>query len=51
MNIQLGRLDDTLQIVHIWLNLWTLVVTSEDLSQIYCSSRNSLLTPAPSLPL
>lgn len=49
MNIRLGRLDGTLQIVYIWLSLWKLVDTNEDLSQIDCSSRNSLLTPTPFL--
>lgn len=49
MDIQLGRLDGTLQIIYIWLSLWKLVDTNEDLSQIDCSSRNSLLTPTPFL--
>lgn len=49
MDIQLGRLDGTLLIVYIWLSLWKLVDTNEDLSQIDCSSRNSLLTPTPFL--
>lgn len=34
MSIQLGRLDDTLKIASIWLNLWNLVVMTEGLSQI-----------------
>lgn len=50
MDIQLGRLDGTLQIVYIWLSLGKLVDTNEDLSQIDCSSRN--FPPDPnSLPL
>lgn len=41
VNIQLGRLDDTLKIAYIWLSLWNLVVVIEDLSK--CYSRNSPL--------
>lgn len=34
MNIRLGRLDGTLQIVYIWLSLWKLVDTNEDRMRI-----------------
>lgn len=47
VNIQLGRLDDTLKIAYIWLSLWNLVVVIEDLSE--CSSRNFPLTLFPFL--
>lgn len=47
VNIQLGRLDDTLKIAYIWLGLWNLVFVIEGLSK--CSSRNSPLTPFPFL--
>lgn len=51
MNIQLGRLDDTLQIVYIWLSLWKLVVTNEDLSQTDTLPQQKFPPDPSSLPL